>query len=420
MVLGIAKYCQLPGSSGAFETALGHEVNINTTIADLAIQNADDDGKVSIMVFRNNCLVASSPRSATVDSLRKNIFSATKGVISMITGIAYDQGKLQLDDPIGLYLPDGPGWGDSIARNITIRQLLTETAGMKKGVVAEGITVHVDQSIPQEALAQTIIYPPGTEFQYSQRVPDLLAYVVGRAVGQDFQTFAQTYLFGPIGIPGDSYIWFRDRSGNTYGYAYLYLSSTSFARLGLVMQNGGMWNNQRIISASYVSAVSEPSDTNGCYGLLFWTNKGSTCISPTGYLFNRTWMPSAPPDLFAMSGSPQQKNYIIPSLNITVSWTGVLTDSAPSVDTWYKFFLTLMPGVMGMEPFVPGPFTFEPFNISVVLEALDPNVFLQDVISSPECNIVICNKTVPVIGLLQNIISVVGFGAYAFLAILGG
>lgn len=131
-------------------------------------------------------------------------------------------------------------------------------------------------------------------------------------------------------------------------------------------------------------------------------------------------MPSAPPDLFAMSGSPQQKNYIIPSLNITVSWTGVLTDSAPSVDTWYKFFLTLMPGVMDMEPFVPGPFTFEPFNISVVLEALDPNVFLQDVISSPECNIVICNKTVPVIGLLQNIISVVGFGAYAFLAILGG
>lgn len=75
---------------------------------------------------------------------------------------------------------------------------------------------------------------------------------------------------------------------------------------------------------------------------------------------------------------------------------------------------------MDMEPFVPGPFTFEPFNISVVLEALDPNVFLQDVISSPECNIVICNKTVPVIGLLQNIISVVGFGAYAFLAILGG
>ena len=46
---------------------------------------------------------------------------------------------------------------------------------------------------------------------------------------------------GPIGVPRDSYIWLKDRSGNTYGYANLFIPPVQFAKLGLLMQNGGVW-----------------------------------------------------------------------------------------------------------------------------------------------------------------------------------
>ncbi|KAH8901650.1 beta-lactamase/transpeptidase-like protein [Thozetella sp. PMI_491] len=409
--------CSLPDADGAYQTVNASQVNVDQAIANQAIADASGNGVVSIKIFRNNCLFASSQAidpSVKTDGIQKNLFSATKGVISILTGIAYDRGLLNLDDAIDKYLPLSVfnSWGDAAHRAITIRQLLTETAGTAKGVVSEALTVLLDESIPQEALAQPLINTPGTVFAYSQRVPDLLAYVVSRAVNQELQAFAQQNLFTPVGIPQDRYVWFRDRSFNSYGYAWLYMNPDDFARLGLFMQNGGAWNGVRVLSEDYVNQVSVPSPTNGCYGLLFWTNQVSptspgndTCISPSGYFFNRSWFPSAPRDLYAMAGSPQQKNYIIPSLNMTVSWMSVLTDMGPKDDTYYQFFKALMPGILDPGFVIPGPGTYEtePFSLSTTLEAVALEVLLADVLASPSCNILFCNNSLHLQGLLGNL-----------------
>jgi CubicO group peptidase (beta-lactamase class C family) len=55
-------------------------------------------------------------------------------------------------------------------------------------------------------------------------VPDLLAYVVQRAFGEDLLRFAQQKLFAPLGIAANSYFWLRDRAGDTYGYAWLFIT----------------------------------------------------------------------------------------------------------------------------------------------------------------------------------------------------
>jgi len=226
-------------------------------------------------------------------------------------------------------------------------------------------------------------------------------------------------LFGPIGIPQANYVWFRDRTGNSYGYAWLFLTSGNFARLGLLMQNGGVWNGQRLLSQAYISAASAASPLNGCYGFLFWTNRGDTCVAPTGFQFYRSWLPSAPRDLYAMAGSPQQKNFMIPSLNMTVSWMGVLTDGSPPADVWYKFFKTLLPGIIDAAPFVPGAYSLDPSGLNSTLGALTLSVLVSDVLSSPQCNIVFCNQYIPLSGLLQNIISILGLTANSLGAIFG-
>jgi CubicO group peptidase (beta-lactamase class C family) len=196
--------CALPASGTTFATATPQQENLDPAAVNAALAYADTHLRLSVQIFRNNCLVGTDPLNAVTANIPWEIFSSTKSVISILTGIAYDQHKLALDDPIGKYLPTGPGWGDAAHRAITIRDLLTETSGTRESILAEFGSIAIDPNIAEEALAQPIQHKAGTYFEYNQRDPDLLAYVVQRAVGQDLQAFAQRYLFGPIGIAGSS------------------------------------------------------------------------------------------------------------------------------------------------------------------------------------------------------------------------
>ncbi|MCQ4210572.1 serine hydrolase domain-containing protein [Streptomyces longispororuber] len=418
------KVCATPSgsdSSGSFATADPAQENLDAAQLKAAVTMLSLRLRLSVQVFRNNCLVATGPLDAAGGSLHNNLWSVTKSVVSMLTGIAVDQGKLHLDDPIDRYLPHGPGWGDAAHRAITVRQLLTQTSGLRQSILSEAATTGTDPHLAQEALSQPFVHEPGTTFQYSQLGPALLAYVVQRAVGQDLVAFAQQRLFGPIGIKPGSYFWLRDRSGNAYGYAHLFLTPRQLARLALLMSNNGRWNGSRIVSASYVAAVSEPSPTNGCYGLLFWTNRGKPCTGadiPAAQTLQRHAVPSAPADTYEMNGTGGQLAIMIPSLHMTVVTTGyfgslsldppVLLGSAPDEMQW-TFFRALMAAVEDTHVPDPGPYPGDPIDLDVnPMNYLDPGVLLSDAITNPYCNLVFCNGTVPTKGLLQNLQSLPG------------
>ncbi|HEX3839406.1 MAG TPA: serine hydrolase [Acidimicrobiales bacterium] len=409
--------CGLPASGGNVGNATPGQEDLNPVAVASAIEYANTHLRASVQIFRNNCKVAEGLLDPVTDSIPYEVFSSTKSVVSILTGVAYDQHRLSLDDPIGKYLPTGPGWGDAAHRAITIRQLLTETAGLRESILTEFASVGVDPNIVQEALAQPLISKPGTTFDYTQRVPDLLAFVVQRAVGEDLQAFAQQYVFSPIGIPANSYIWLRDRSGNTYGYANLFIPPTQFAKLGLLMQNGGNWNGRQVLSTNYIGQLRQPTATNGCYGFLFWVNGGSSCKSaniPAAQTVDHEMIPSAPPDLFAMVGALQQNNFMVPSLNMTVTWTGILGDTTPNLagllsasgaasDLYYNFFRILMAGVEDRHVPDPGPYVSPPEDFDInPINYLDPSVLLTDLVTNPSCNVLFCDGTIPTTGLVQN------------------
>ncbi len=409
--------CALPASGLMFGQATPAQEDLNPIPVQEAIAYAETHLRASVQIFRNNCKIAQGLLDPVTNDVPYEIFSATKSVISILTGIAYDQHKLALSDPIGKYLPTGPGWGDAAHRAITIRDLLTETAGLRESILTEFASVGTDPNIAQEALAQPLVHRPGTTFDYTQRVPDLLAYVIQRAVGQDLQAFAQTYLFGPIGIPVNSYIWLRDRSGNTYGYANLFIPPTQFAKLGLLMQNDGNWNGRQILSPNYIEQLRQPTATNGCYGFLFWVNGGTSCESaniPAAQIVDHELIPSAPSDLFAMVGALQQNNFMIPSLHMTVTWTGVLGDTTPNLagllsasgagsDLYYNFFRILMSGVEDQHIPDPGPYVSPPEDFDLnPNNYINPNILLTDLVTNPTCNVLFCDGVVATQGVAEN------------------
>ncbi|WP_064742981.1 serine hydrolase domain-containing protein [Pseudonocardia spinosispora] len=413
------KHCAVPTGSAKPETATPEEANFDRAALNRAVLFISSRNRFNAQIYRNNCLVAGDPINPLTNNAPMNIFSATKSVVSMVAGIAVTRHRLDLDAPIGRYLPAGKG--DAAHRAITVRDLLNEASGIRQASVSELAPlgpVGGDLSAPDQALATPLTHRPGTYFEYSQRTPDLLVYVVQRAVGEDFQAFAQRELFAPLGIAAHDYYWQRDRSGNTYGHAWLYLSPVHFARLGLLMSDNGSWNGRRIIDADYVSRAGRSSTTNPCYGLLFWVNRGP-CIG--GSLPSRATTPAPFPgmfrDLYFMGGAAYQVNGMDPETNVLVTTTGVLGDVSLDPQTLaganlhnefgYNFLRLLNAAFRDGHHPDPGPYR-QTYNFSIRPEQnVDPAVSLSGLGVGPYapagCNLIACGAgRVPTQGISRN------------------
>lgn len=415
------KTCALPSASGGFGTASPAQESLDATRLRAAVDGLSARLRLSVQVFRNRCLVAGDRIEPLTDQVHNNLWSVTKSVTSLLTGIAVGDGRLRLDDPIGRYLPRRAGWGDTAHRAITVRQLLTQTSGLDQSILAEAGTLGADPSLAQEGLAQPLVHRPGTHFQYGQLAPALLAYVVQRAVGEDLVGFAQRRLFGPVGIRPGSYFWLRDRSGLPYGYSNLFLTPAQLARLGLLMSNGGRWRGRQVVPSSYVASVGRATTTNGCYGRLFWTNRGVPCTGADitdAQTLHRRAIPSAPADAYEMNGTGGQLVVMIPSLHMTVVTTGyfgslsadppVLLGAAPDEMQW-TFFRALMAAVEDVRVPDPGPYRGDPIDLDVnPTNYADPRVLLRDLVTNRHCNVVVCDGSVPTRGLVQNVQAVGG------------
>ncbi|MEH6386595.1 serine hydrolase domain-containing protein [Pseudomonas profundi] len=157
------------------------------------------------------------------DTLYK-IFSLTKPVTGTAMLMLYEEGKFQLDDPVEKYLPElkglkvakeeGPN-GQPITEPadhpVTIRELMTHTAGFTYGFFSES---QVDDLYKQanifdreSTLAETVDklskiplrQQPGTEWHYSVSV-DVQARLVEVLSGMSFDTFLKERIFVPLGM----------------------------------------------------------------------------------------------------------------------------------------------------------------------------------------------------------------------------
>ncbi|WP_405167707.1 beta-lactamase family protein [Nocardia sp. NBC_01499] len=373
--------------------ALPEQVDLDSARLADALSFAAGRNRVNIKVFRHNCLIGEGPTNAQTDNVAWNIWSATKSVVSVLAGIAWDQGKLDISAPIDRYLP--PGLGDAEHRSITVANLLTESSGMKVGVLAEGATgvIPIEPNSAVQALGVPLDHPPGTVFSYSQRNVDLLSYVIELAIGEPLQQFAQRELFDPLGIARGDYYWARDRAGHTYGYAHLMIPPNDFAKLGLLVSNDGRWGTKQIVSTEYLRKARQPSQANKCYGYLFWVGPG--CAEQASNL---------PADVYMMAGLGLQNVFVMPSLDLVVVWTGFFGDvsqyglngTIQNIDELpYEFFRRLFASFQDKHIPDPGPYVEPPVRLNPS-QFVDLNfvlaVFGAGPFAYPGCDVLSCLK----------------------------
>ncbi|MBF9150560.1 serine hydrolase domain-containing protein [Novosphingobium jiangmenense] len=178
-----------------------------------------------------------------MDSLFR-IYSMTKPITGMAAMMLVDEGKLRLDQPIADLLPafgkmqvqvtpDGSITDLRPAKaQITVRHLLTHTAGLGYSIIQKGPIKDayisaglvpgqasrmrfpgMDAPKPLSSLAEfadvlatmPLVYEPGTVWSYSVAL-DLMGRVIEVASGKPFDAFLAERVFGPCGMTST---WFR-------------------------------------------------------------------------------------------------------------------------------------------------------------------------------------------------------------------
>jgi CubicO group peptidase (beta-lactamase class C family) len=144
------------------------------------------------------------------------IYSMTKPITTLAVMMLYEEGKLQLNDPVARYLPAftdvrvaGPG-GSLVPpqRPMTVQMLMTHSAGLTYGVFGDtmidrqyrdtSVMTSPDLDVFIERLGQIPLqYQPGTRFHYSVAT-DVLGAVVEAVSGQSLGEFFQERIFGPL------------------------------------------------------------------------------------------------------------------------------------------------------------------------------------------------------------------------------
>jgi CubicO group peptidase (beta-lactamase class C family) len=310
--------CPVPGSS--WEKISPEEAGMDAK----PLQAAIDDGMLqesySITVYRRGCLVAQDRLKSLTYEARSQSYSMAKSMTALSAMRAMTLGLLSPDDPVGSLIPEA----DAEHGTITVRQLLHMTAGLRWNFFRDYNLFMPDRI--HEALTVEVEKEPGTYFEYSQSTPALLAEVVERAAGEDFQEFTQRELFGRVGIEPGTWHWGRDRQGATQGFFDLNMQPTDYARLGELMRRGGRWGKRRLLAEHLTREAVEPSPRNGCYGWMIWVNAGSPCVGSR--VVSRTVVPSRsfpglPRDMYYYSGLFGQIVAVFPSQELMVVRTGL-------------------------------------------------------------------------------------------------
>lgn len=100
-------------------------------------------------------------------------------------------GRLSVQDPISHHLADVP----ADRQQITVHQLLTHTSGLPGVYAADGVADR--ETAVRRLLAAPLLHAPGTAFAYSNDGYSLLAVIVERAAGIDFDAYMRERIFGP-------------------------------------------------------------------------------------------------------------------------------------------------------------------------------------------------------------------------------
>ena len=198
--------------------------------------------------------------------------------------VLVERGLLQLDAPASLVWPE-LGQGDKAA--ITIRQLLTHTAGLMPDTPLED---YRDRATALRGIVERpLVAPPGERFLYSDVGYQILGEIVERQSGLPLDVFATRNLFEPLGMAATRFgldptqrpraapterregRWIRGEVhdpraaalGGVAGHAGLFSTAADVGRFAAMLLRRGEWEGRRVLATRSVELLTAAEPVPG-------------------------------------------------------------------------------------------------------------------------------------------------------------
>jgi CubicO group peptidase (beta-lactamase class C family) len=227
--------------------------------------------------------------------------SAGKTLTTAVSGIAQEEGLININNKVSDYL--GTGWTSTPLEKedlITCKNLLSMNSGL-------------DDTLGDDVSPANLQYiaDAGNRWAY-HNVYVKMQDVIAEASSNTWSNYFNTSLRDKIGMSGN---WIQ------LGGLRVYWSNTrSMARFGLLIYAKGLWENNRIITESFLNdATNTSQNINEAYGYLWWLNGKNSYHLPTLQTeFQGKLISNAPNDMYAALGKNDQKIYVIPSKKLVI------------------------------------------------------------------------------------------------------
>jgi len=278
----------------------------------LLIENNDK------VVYASSAGIANDSGNFRIDTLTNfRMASVSKQFTAMAILLLEKEGKLSFEDPVRKYLPELP----VACNNICLKHLLTHSSGIwdYEALIPGNRQIQVlDADVLQ--LLQTkdsVYFPAGAKFQYSNSGFCLLSIITERISGQSFASFVRDRIFTPLKmqdsrvympgiiIPHRAMGYAKDRTGKTVfsdqsitsatkGDGGVYTSVADYRKWVHALQEDKLVSIQSVIKRLQfkISSAGKNYYAAGWFELLSQEpvlfHSGSTC----GFNDFVIWMPS--------------------------------------------------------------------------------------------------------------------------------
>ncbi|OUS02076.1 serine hydrolase [Flavobacteriales bacterium 33_180_T64] len=236
--------------------------------------------------------------------------SAGKTLTTTVSGIAQDEGLINIDNKVSDYI--GTGWTSIPLEKehlITCKNLLSMSSGL-------------DDSLGDAISAENLQYntDAGDRWAY-HNVYVKMQQVLASASNETWTSYFNSKLKNKIGMSG---AWVPLNDLNIY-----WSNTRSMARFGLMISANGKWEDTQIVSENFLNEATNTSQSiNQAYGYLWWLNGKSTYHLPQSQLeFQGELIPNAPSDMYCALGKNDQKIYIVPSKDLVIIRMGEAADN---------------------------------------------------------------------------------------------
>ena len=245
----------------------------------------------NVIVARNGKIICEAYFGTHQSGIWKATFSACKSVVGIAIGMLIDEGKLSLSTTLEEIFPkEMKSLTKLRVKNVTVLDLLTMKSGMK---TLEETGAMNERQLFKAYINTALSADPGKKFFYNSTNTYVLSCIVKKVSGENISQYLESRLFAPLGIK--NFYWGKSAENIEFGGWGLYIAPCDFAKIGMMLLNGGEWNGQRILSKEYIDnatkkhATSKDSAYGFNYGLHMWVNKNEDQFLFNGMLGQNVW-----------------------------------------------------------------------------------------------------------------------------------